>query len=274
MKIDILIDNQKGVINITSEQFIIEDLKAHICKKMSLDEANYKIKVSCATSPSLELVKVPSFSLNQTKKATNKNVETKELIGVRHEVGVIHWDIATYQYPINNADELSKNGIVTLINTKGEVTKWIGTTGYLDAYLKNSKDGELYYAYNSNKVLLYKIRISFKNKTEYFDNNKFSKNYRKNTLHFNKNNVMSDLRALWSDFTYINEAKVWQSIKGSKRKFLLSDETNKIRMEGIAFYLVFKESTLYLLIDGSEYRLFDFTIENEFNSFINHKVEL
>lgn len=72
MELQVIINQKKGVINITSEQFIIEDLKAHVCAKLNLNENDFKVKVACGNSPSIELVKVPSFSFNQKETKDNK----------------------------------------------------------------------------------------------------------------------------------------------------------------------------------------------------------
>jgi hypothetical protein len=67
MKLNVIVEEKRGVISITSEQFIIEELKAHICQKMGLEHSEYKTKVVCGSNPSLELIKNPAFSFNTTK---------------------------------------------------------------------------------------------------------------------------------------------------------------------------------------------------------------
>lgn len=58
MELQVIIGQKRGVIEITSEQFIIEDLKAYICSKMDLEQSEYKVKFKCDSSPSLELISV------------------------------------------------------------------------------------------------------------------------------------------------------------------------------------------------------------------------
>lgn len=57
MKLDVIANGKRGVINITSEQFIIEDLKAHVCTKLNLNESDFKVKIHLGECPSMELVK-------------------------------------------------------------------------------------------------------------------------------------------------------------------------------------------------------------------------
>jgi hypothetical protein len=57
MKLNVIVSKKVGVINIASNSFVLEDLKAHICKKMNLDPTEYKSKILCGMSPSLELIR-------------------------------------------------------------------------------------------------------------------------------------------------------------------------------------------------------------------------
>ena len=75
MKLEVIVNKKRGVINITSEQFIIEDLKSHVCKKLELSESDFKVKVSCGDSPSIELVKKPSISLPKHLNIINNSFE-------------------------------------------------------------------------------------------------------------------------------------------------------------------------------------------------------
>jgi hypothetical protein len=58
MKLEVNINKKVGVINITSKSFILEDLKAHICKKMKLDESDFKMKISFGDVPKVEMIEV------------------------------------------------------------------------------------------------------------------------------------------------------------------------------------------------------------------------
>ena len=60
MKINININKKIGVINITSDSFILEDLKAHICNKLKLDSDNYKMKMILKGGLSVELIQTSS----------------------------------------------------------------------------------------------------------------------------------------------------------------------------------------------------------------------
>jgi len=91
MELSIIIEDKKGVINITSEQFIIEDLKAHICSKMGLEQSEYKVAVKCGLSPILELVKVPSLKMKVEKKEEHKKDYTEVREGIKQELRS-HWD--------------------------------------------------------------------------------------------------------------------------------------------------------------------------------------
>jgi len=77
MKLDVIVNGQRGVINITSEQFIIEDLKTHVCKKLELSENDFKVKVACGNSPSIELIKTPNLSM---RKETAKTFNIDDVI--------------------------------------------------------------------------------------------------------------------------------------------------------------------------------------------------
>lgn len=59
MKLEVIVNKKRGVINITSEQFIIEDLKSHVCKKLELSESDFKVKIHFGECPSMELIKQP-----------------------------------------------------------------------------------------------------------------------------------------------------------------------------------------------------------------------
>jgi len=77
MELSIIIEDKKGVINITSEQFIIEDLKAHICSKMGLEQKEYKVAVKCGLNPSLELIRIPSLKMEEPKQQEPKYYDLK-----------------------------------------------------------------------------------------------------------------------------------------------------------------------------------------------------
>jgi len=62
MKINININKKIGVINITSDSFILEDLKAHICNKLKLNSDNYKMKMNLEGGLSVELIQISSKS--------------------------------------------------------------------------------------------------------------------------------------------------------------------------------------------------------------------
>jgi len=86
MELSIIIEDKKGVINITSEQFIIEDLKAHICSKMGLEQSEYKVAVRCGLNPSLELIRVPSLKMVSDGLGYNLNGEqNKDIADVIRE---------------------------------------------------------------------------------------------------------------------------------------------------------------------------------------------
>jgi hypothetical protein len=58
MKLEVNINKKVGVINITSNSFVLEDLKAHICKKMKLEESDFKMKISFGDVARVELIEV------------------------------------------------------------------------------------------------------------------------------------------------------------------------------------------------------------------------
>jgi len=69
MKLNILVNGKIGTINLTHSTFIVEDLKAHICKKMGLDVNSYKMKIDFSFNH-IELIQTkgnPSFSSNQVR---------------------------------------------------------------------------------------------------------------------------------------------------------------------------------------------------------------
>jgi len=78
MKLNILVNGKTGIINLTHSTFIVEDLKAHICKKMGLDANSYKMKIDFSFNH-IELIQTkgnPSFSSNQ-KTVKTKTVKAK-----------------------------------------------------------------------------------------------------------------------------------------------------------------------------------------------------
>jgi len=56
MKLEININQKIGVINITSNSFVLEDLKAHICKKINVTPSDYKMKMILGDTPRVELI--------------------------------------------------------------------------------------------------------------------------------------------------------------------------------------------------------------------------
>ena len=69
MKLEVIVNKKRGVINITSEQFIIEDLKSHVCKKLELSESDFKVKIHFGECPSMELIKRPSLMIDVPNQA-------------------------------------------------------------------------------------------------------------------------------------------------------------------------------------------------------------
>ena len=71
MKLNVIVNGKTGTINLTHSTFIVEDLKAHICKKMDISTDDYKLKIDFEND-TLELVQTkanPSFSSGQRKKS-------------------------------------------------------------------------------------------------------------------------------------------------------------------------------------------------------------
>ena len=70
MKIDVIVNGKIGIINLTHSTFLVEDLKAHVCKKMNLEKEDYKLKIDFIDN-SIELVQTHSklsFSSNKIDK--------------------------------------------------------------------------------------------------------------------------------------------------------------------------------------------------------------
>jgi hypothetical protein len=45
MKMTVIFNGKKGVINLTSHNVVIEDFKSHICKRLKINPLDYKLKV-------------------------------------------------------------------------------------------------------------------------------------------------------------------------------------------------------------------------------------
>jgi hypothetical protein len=110
MKLNVIVEEKRGVISITSEQFIIEELKAHICQKMGLEHSEYKTKVVCGSNPSLELIRNPTLSFNDTKKQSFLDYSNAKIIifdMLREEWKNV--EIETFEDITANAKRLSKS---------------------------------------------------------------------------------------------------------------------------------------------------------------------
>ena len=92
MKINVNINKKIGVINITSNSFILEDLKAHICTKLNLNVDEYKMKMSLQGFISVELIEVPTIPIKQQSHSkglmTNDDIE-KSLKGVFNDINFV-----------------------------------------------------------------------------------------------------------------------------------------------------------------------------------------
>ncbi|CAA6807005.1 MAG: Unknown protein [uncultured Sulfurovum sp.] len=161
MKLDVIANGKRGVINITSEQFIIEDLKTHVCKKLELIESDFKVKVSCGDSPSIELVKVPSLSFNQKENLKSEvevinayfsyenNVYGDLCINICSSVD----DVLPDRYHADN------NGLSYILKCNERVVKLEGYNGHWIEFMKNTEPNKIIDVFNNANKLLYKIRI-------------------------------------------------------------------------------------------------------------------
>ena len=145
MKLNILVNGKTGIINLTHSTFIVEDLKAHICKKMGLDANSYKMKIDFSFNH-IELIQTkgnPSFSSNQ--KTNKKKVNIK----------LIQWNIE---------DELRKLWESTSLANLNEL-KEIGSKE-----LKATKGFKCIFQVDSETEYNYTIRISNNSNVEYIVN--------------------------------------------------------------------------------------------------------
>ncbi len=74
MRLEVNISKKLGVINITSNSFVLEDLKTYICKKMKLNETDFKMKISFGDVPKVDMIEVKKESIISKKQ--DKQVET------------------------------------------------------------------------------------------------------------------------------------------------------------------------------------------------------
>ena len=72
MKLEVNISKKIGVISITSNSFVLEDLKTHICKKMKLDENDFKMKISFDNVPKVEMIEVKHEVIEVIKQPPKK----------------------------------------------------------------------------------------------------------------------------------------------------------------------------------------------------------
>jgi hypothetical protein len=144
MKLNVIANGKTGIINLTHSTFIVEDLKAHICKKMGLSIGDYKLKIDFG-GDSIELVQTkanPSFSSNQKESTKSKGNLKLAQWEIKEELRK-HWR----KYKLeNDADILSvgkrhlsddmkhsvnasKLRLAVKANTKTKYTYYVGLKG-------------------------------------------------------------------------------------------------------------------------------------------------
>jgi len=77
MKMTVIFNEKKGVINLTSHNVVIEDFKSHICKRLKINPLDYKLKVDFLNNsiePILISAKDEKMEMKQKPKAENEKL--------------------------------------------------------------------------------------------------------------------------------------------------------------------------------------------------------
>ena len=153
MKINVLVNGKIGVINLTHSTFIVEDLKAHVCKKMNFPKEDYKLKIDFIDN-SIELVQTHS---NLSFSSPTK--EEKEIIyvlfdGTKYNNICTSVDVALPQkYRIDGSYLLTHHLRTLTVGHYG--SEWIEFMGKA----KHNDFINVYADSEENPLLLYKIRV-------------------------------------------------------------------------------------------------------------------
>ena len=77
MKMTVIFNEKKGVINLTSHNVVIEDFKSHICKRLKINPLDYKLKIDFLNN-SIEplLISAKSEKMNMEKQDSQKKSKT------------------------------------------------------------------------------------------------------------------------------------------------------------------------------------------------------